>query len=65
MRVHCGAPREPFFVVIGNPTMSAVELRELSLRPTRRISWMYGLSWRTNGGFVFVGVQFHEKQDGE
>jgi hypothetical protein len=28
----------------------------------RRIAWLYGLSWHWGDGFVFVGIQRHEKQ---
>lgn len=64
MSLHFGKPRQDLFVTIGKPTVDKNE-RELSLRPIRQITWLYGISWRRPTGFVFVGVQFHQKQEGE
>lgn len=67
MRIHLGAPREPLFAVIGD---SSGDVRDgtgryLTFRPKRQITHLYGISWRVRTGFVFIGYQFHKKQEGE
>lgn len=67
MRLHLGAPRHPLFAVLGRPTFTESQIsfaREIGA-PVREISAMYGVSWGTGTGFVFIGVQRHEKQQGE
>jgi hypothetical protein len=66
MRLHLGA-LDPVFAVTGTPTFGrhAVSFPSRVGSTTRRITWMYGISWQTKRGFVFIGVQFHEKQTGE
>lgn len=69
IRLHLGAPREPVFATIEPAADTVIDGHRypasLSIRPKRQITWMYGISWRTKRGFVFVGAQFHKKQKGE
>lgn len=67
VRLHLGAPREPLFAVI-EPKPAIINgdvYPQDHLRPKRQITAMYGLSWPTAHGFVFIGVQYHKKQRGE
>lgn len=65
MRIHLGAPREKLFAVVGDGAVYDTTGRQLTFNTRRQIKWLYGISWRIQRGFVFVGVQFHAKQDGE
>ena len=67
MRIHLGPPRESLFAVVGDESGAVRNSagRVLSLRPKRQITHLYGISWRVRTGFVFIGYQFHKKQEGE
>lgn len=67
MRLHLGPPREPLFAVIEPPPaiINGEVYAQTMFRPKRQITAMYGISWPTRAGFVFMGFQFHRRQGGE